>query len=546
MTLPTLRYYQAAGKQRVREAWDAGRRNVLFVAPTGSGKTVFFGSVLADVTGASVAIAHRQELVTQMSVALARVGVRHGVVAPDSVRRLCVSLHMAEVGRSYFDPQAQCRVAGVDTLVRIDPKSDPWFAAVRLWVQDEAHHVLKSNKWGTAADMFPQALGLGVTATPLRADGKGLGRHADGLFDEMIVGPSMRELINQQYLTEYRIFAPPSDVVYDDVPVTASGDYSPAKLRAAVHRSNSIVGDIVGHYLKIARGKLGITFAVDVEAATEIAAEYRRQGVPAEVVTAATPDHLRVAILRRFRAREILQLVNVDLFGEGFDVPVCKVVSMARKTESYGLYVQQFGRPLRPDGTGEPAIIIDHVGNVIRHGLPDAPREWTLDRREARAAKKLDGILLRACPECTAVYERFRKVCPYCAFYPEPPSRSSPEHVDGDLFELDPQALAALRGEVQRVDGPPVVPYGATSAAQQGAFNQHHARQAAQLKMRHALALWSGYWRQMHGRDDSEIQRLFFHAFGLDVMSAMAVGRPQAEALTEKIHTALRREGVML
>lgn len=567
MTIPALRPYQSDIKQSVYAAWHGGSRNALVVSPTGSGKTVLFGSILSEVQGASAAIAHRQELVTQMSVALARVGVRHGVIAPDSVARLCVSLHMTEVGRSYYDPRAQCRVAGVDTLVRIDPKSDPWFSAVRTWVQDEAHHVLRENKWGKAATIFPDAYGLGVTATPLRADGKGLGRKADGLFDDMIVGPSMRDLINEGYLVDYRIFAPPSDVVYDDVPITAGGDYSPAKLRAAVHRSNSIVGDIVSHYLKIARGKLGITFAVDVEAATEIAAEYRRQGVPAEVVTANTPDHLRVSIMRRFKAGDVLQLVNVDLFGEGYDVPACDVVSFARKTESYGLYCQQFGRPGRLNvaaaymanwdsytpsqrheiiaGSAKPRfIVIDHVGNVIRHGLPDAPREWTLDRREARSSKKFDGIPSRACPGCTGVYERFRKVCPYCSHYPEPANRSSPSFVDGDLFELDPAALVALRGEVQRVDGLPVLPLSNNPAVRQGAFNQHHARQAAQLVMRGAMGTYCGFLKHHRGHDDSEIQRIFYHRFGLDILSAMAVGRPEAEALTGRINDALRREGV--
>ena len=556
-----LRDYQLALKAAIYEQWRGGARNVLAVLPTGAGKTTVFADVIRDLNCATAAIAHRQELVTQMSVALARAGVRHGVVAPDAVRRLCVSLHMEEVGRSFYDPRALTRVAGVDTLVRVDPATDPWFAAVRLWVQDEAHHLLTANKWGKASTLFPHAYGLGVTATPMRADGQGLGRVSDGVMDALVEGPSMRETITRGYLTDYRIFAPPSDVVYDDVPVTASGDYSPAKLREAVHRSGRIVGDIVGHYLAIAKGKLGITFAVDVEAAVEIAAAFRKAGVPAEVVSAKTPDHLRVSIMRRFKAREVLQLVNVDLFGEGVDVPACEVVSMARKTESYGLYVQQFGRALRvlvsrelgavwhsitdaqrveaiAKSTKPKAVIIDHAGNVIRHGLPDAPREWSLERRESKRRGASDAVPLRACPQCTAVYERYLRTCPYCGHYPEPPARTDPAAVDGDLYELTPETLMALRGEVERIDGLPPNLNSMGAVVARGALNQHHERQAAQMDLRTAMAHMGGAWKAQ-GHTDAEMQRLFFHRFGLDVMSAQALGRPKAQELTARIYGAL-------
>ena len=167
---------------------------------------------------------------------------------------------------------------------------------------------------------------------------------------------------------------------------------------------------MVDHYLRIAKGKLGVTFAVDVEAAGDIATAFKKAGVPAEIVTAKTPDTLRASILRRFRNRELLQLVNVDLFGEGFDLPAIEVVSMARPTQSFSLFAQQFGRALRPMDGKEHAIIIDHVGNVHRHGLPDAPRDWSLDRRERRSSKNVDIVIpTRTCPECAGAYERIRK-----------------------------------------------------------------------------------------------------------------------------------------
>ena len=211
---------------------------------------------------------------------------RYRVLCPDTLGRACARLHMDELNRLYLDPGARCAVASVDTLVRMDP-ADPWFAQVTLWVQDEAHHVLADNKWGKSVDLFPNAIGLGVTATPARADGKGLGRHASGLYDAMIVGPSMRGLIEAGFLTDYRVFAPKSDIDLSAVPLSDGGDYSPEKLRKAVHKSH-IVGDVVQHYLRIARGKLGVTFAVDVEAANESGAAFRANGVPAEVVSSVT------------------------------------------------------------------------------------------------------------------------------------------------------------------------------------------------------------------------------------------------------------------
>jgi DNA repair protein RadD len=563
-----LRPYQASLKASAFEHWAQGHRNVLLGGATGSGKTVTLADIVKTANRAAAVIAHRSELVTQISTALAREGVRHRIIGAATTQRDAVTLHMDAFKRSFVDPNARVGVCGVDTLVGRAP--DAWFSQVGLWVQDEAHHVLRENKWGRAAGMFPNAYGLGVTATPERADGKGLGREADGIFDVLVPSPmSMRELIDAGYLTDYRIYAPKSDVDYSAVTVTASGDYSPAKLRAAVHSSASLVGDVVGHYMRLAMGKLGVTFAVDVEEAQKYAKAFNAAGVPAEVVSAETPALIRAAILKRFKRREILQLVNVDLFGEGFDLPAIEVVIMARKTESFPLFAQQFGRVLRLmiseermrnwdsftaeerrahiAQSGKPfGMIIDHVGNVIRHGVPDAPRINSLSARERRSAGASDAIPLRAClnPMCARTYERYLRACPYCGHYPEPAARTAPEYVEGDLYELTPETLAALRGRVAEVSGAPRIPHGVSPIVERAIYNRQAERREAVADLRDAIALWAG-WQRAQGRDDSYAYRAFFHSFGVDVLTAQTLPRAESEELRTRIQTVLDRKGVI-
>jgi len=539
-----LRPYQADIPPQVHAAWQT-IDNALVVLPTGAGKTVTFSSIVHHHVGASCSIAHRQELVSQISVALAREGVRHRIIGPRSIIQNIVHLHIDELGRSYYDPQSLQAVAGVDTLVRRYDELKDWLKQVTLVIQDEAHHVLKNNKWGKAISYFPNAKVLGVTATPLRADGKGLGMHVDGIFQELIVGPDMRWLINNKYLTEYRVFAPPNDLRLDDVEIGSTGDYKPKQLSAAVERSH-IIGDVVEQYLKIARGKIGITFAPDVKIATDIAAQYNAAGVPAEVLSAKTDDRVRANCTKRLKNRELLQLVNVDLFGEGYDLPAIEVVSMARPTESYGLFVQQFGRGLRIMEGKTEAIIIDHVGNCMRHGLPDAPREWTLNRRERRG-KSAAIIPVRTCQHCTAVYERIYNRCPYCHHVPHYAGGGNRniEFVDGDLCELDPAKLAEMRGEIARIDGPANYSH-LGGAARGGAEKQHRLRQHMQQQLRDSISQWAGYHKH-HGRSLSEQYRRFFFRFGTDVATAQTLGRREAEELKALIDTDIQEmhDGLM-
>ena len=402
-------------------------------------------------------------------------------------------------------------------------------------VVHNCHHALTGNKWGQAVALFPRARGVGVTATPVRADRKSLHRKQGGVFDDMVIGPTMRDLIDRGALCDYRIFAPPQSIDASTVKIGSTGDYSQPGLREAAHKSR-IVGDVVSHYLKFARGLRGITFVVDVEQAVELAEAFTEAGVPAMAVSAKTPDAVRAEAVAKLRDGKVLQLVNVDLFGEGFDVPAVECVSMARPTMSYGLYVQQFGRALRPLEGKSHGIVIDHVGNVKQHGLPDAPRNWTLYQEERGKRAKRDETItpITSCLQCFRAYEATHSACPHCGYKPEPEGRGRPEQVDGDLVELDPSVLAQMRGEADRIMGDAQVPHGATKVVEMSVKKRWSERQEAQEELRRRMALWGGLRRDM-GDTDSMMQRRFFFRFGIDVMSAQALKASEANTLADRI-----------
>lgn len=421
-----------------------------------------------------------------------------------------------------------------DSVYNIEVADLHTYTAAGIVVHN-CHHCLPDNKWGRAISLFPNAYGIGFTATPVRADRRSLGRTQNGLFDAMVIGPPMRELIDSGSLCDYRIFAPPASIHREDIEIGSTGDFSAPSLRKVMHESK-IVGDVVASYIRFAKGRRGITFVVDVDQATDVALAYQAQGIRAEAVSAKTPELVREGLMKKFERGDLDQLVNVDLFGEGLDVPAVEVVSMARPTESYGLYVQQFGRALRLLPGKSHGIIIDHVGNVRRHGLPDAPRKWSLFDEQAgkRRLRDPDVEPVSTCTSCFLAYSGFLKICPHCGFQSVPAGRKLPEQVAGDLEELDPEILAAMRGEIARIDGSPLIPAGVSDIVAKAISNNWRNRQAVQNDLRAAIAQWAGNLKYI-GQTDSQIYRRFYHNYGVDIATAQTLNAADATKLMEKI-----------
>lgn len=562
--------FQEDLQNRALQAWaEPNVFNLIAQLPTGGGKTIFASNTIQKFNRPTCVIAHREQLVSQMSLALNRDGIPHGIEAPKSTRSEIIALHHETHGYSKFNYRSEIRVAGVDSLRNVDSR-DPWLSQVGLVVQDEGHHIQKTNKWGKAMGLFPNALGLFLTAHILRGDRRGLGRTGSGLADRMVLGPSARNLIERGFLTDYDIYCPGNDLDFSNVQISReTGDYIQPQLRAATHKSKQLVGSVVAEYLKRAPGKLGVTFAVDIEEAKKIAAAYNAAGVPAEIITAKTPIRVRGKFMRLFRARKLLQLVSVDCLGEGVDVPAIEVVSMARRTASFQLYAQQLGRALRvmvsdseaglwssfTDGQRlaciaasckTKAIIIDHVGNTTYfaqfHGRPCSRQQYTLEDSDCGPARRpLDS--LRPCLQCAKPYERFLLMCPYCGTVPTVAGRSLPEEVDGDIVLLDPTVLAGMQQNVTSFDTAPD-----TTRMSQAVGNFqlaiHRNKQFHQASLRHAMRLWGG-WRGHTGEDERVAQRKFFALFDIDVLSAQVLGMAEAKVLEGKVREHLAANGVV-
>lgn len=536
-----LRNYQTALKQAIYDAWTSGHKNVLAVMPTGTGKTKTFSSITIDMAVLSDAkiptaiIVHRKELVQQISLTLAEEEIVHNIIAPRPVILGIVSAHRRVLSRQFYDYNSNITVVSVDTLNARILKHEQWAKTIRLWITDEAAHLLKNNKWGKAVEYFPNAIGLGVTATPQRLDKKGLGRHADGVFDTMVEGPTTRWGIDNNYLCKYKIAIPQSDYQNFLGKAAEGSDYSKEAMITASNKSH-IVGDIVTNYQKFADKKQAIVFTTDIGTGHKLEKKFKDDGIKAKFLSSESSDKERLDAMIDYKDKKIQVLINVDLFDEGLDVPGIECVILGRPTMSLSKFLQMIGRGLRPAPGKSHLIIIDHVGNVTTHGLPDAKRNWTLDRIVKRR-DKTNFIRICANIMCNAPYDRTLIECPWCGEPAVINSKSSgggkipPIEVDGDLYLIDSDTLREMEANTRLPDPDVIrkrVEHVAGANAGKKAYMAQVERINTQKDLVNAVAQWAGKLRSF-GYHDRSIHKKFYLQFERTISECLS--EPKVEML---------------
>jgi superfamily II DNA or RNA helicase len=414
----TLRPYQNQLANDIRAAFGSGANRPLAVSPTGSGKTVLFSYITSQVLkrGSRVIIvAHRREILDQISATLKRVGVPHGFI---------------QAGKSASTQPAM--VASIQTLARrLDTVPAP-----DLVIIDEAHHsVSKSYVQMFAA--WPTAKFIGVTATPERLDGKGLGT----MFDRMVMGPSVQWLIDNGFLAQPVYYAPREVVDLSQVH-TVAGDFDRSEAEEIVDTPR-ITGDAVTHYVRFCNRQRAVAFCISVAHAQHVADTFNSCGIPSASIDGTLDPEVRKQRVEDLTAGKILVLTSCELISEGFDLPAVNAAILLRPTHSLSMHLQQVGRALRPYPGKTNAIILDHVGNCLRHGLAEQERDWDLSGREKRL-KKSSLVETKQCSKCFAIFAG--TVCPQCGSQREIAVREI-EEVDGELQRLSIEDISKKREE---------------------------------------------------------------------------------------------------
>jgi superfamily II DNA or RNA helicase len=411
---PTLFDYQVDFIADFACALKTARR-VLGVLPTGGGKTVIMSEITRRFVGRRVLVlAHRREIVGQTSRHLFKHDVSHGIIQAGFPLR----------------PQERVQVASIQTLhargIRGERMELP---PADLVVVDEAHHAT-ADTYKAIIEAYPEAILLGLTATPCRGDGRGLG----GIFEVMIEGPQVAELIELGRLVKTRVYAP-TDPDLRGVH-TRHGDYVENELADRMDRPE-LVGDTVENWHKHSERRKTVVFAINVPHSRHICEEFKKSGVRAEHIDGSTPKDMRDATLARLASGETEVVSNCMVLTEGFDCPDIGCIVLARPTKKMGLFRQMVGRGLRAAPGKTDLILIDHSGATYQHGLVEDPVEWTLDPEQHAKNKKhesrgkSDKSRLLECIQCGAIRVA-GEACPCCGFLPQAPAKAVPI-IDGEL-----------------------------------------------------------------------------------------------------------------
>ena len=506
-----LRPYQQQLITAIRLQYQLGHRKVLAVLPTGGGKTVIFSHIAQSAARKSnrVLIAvHRQELLDQACRSLP---MPHGVIAANRA----------------MDLSAAVQVASVQTLARRLHKLPRDF--FQLVIIDEAHYS-NAGTWARTLEHFHQAHLLGVTATPIRLDGRGLGEH----YQVMVEGPSAAWLTDNGYLAAAKVLAPPG---FDTTGLRKRmGDFD---TKEAEHRVGTIMGDCLSHYHKHLSGQTAIAFCCSVAHAEAVAALFQSAGIAAASIDGSMDAANRRQLLADLAIGRIKVLTSCALIGEGVDVPSVGGCILLRPTASTSLHLQMIGRCLRPSPGKAAAVVLDHVGNTLRLGHHLEPREWTLDGERKRDREKAPSV--KVCPSCFAAMASQVKQCGEC----------------GHMFAAEARELQQVDGELVDVFGNQykvgdMVDYFATSEKWQSGYtvvekligNCYHIKKHNQYTPHKAHAFWLRY---PSARSEADRQRREQgSAQSLDDLRQLAQQRGYKRGWAERVYQArlAKRYGV--
>ena len=468
MAAIALRPYQEDGVAGIRAAFREKKKAVLFVMPTGSGKTFTFSYIArnaAERSNNTIIVVHRKELLLQASKSLRALGIDHGLISP----------HFTPA------PHKMVQVASVDTLI-IRARKNPDRYKFKLLIFDEAHHVTAKNKWGEVWDLLGQPMTLGVTATPKRGDGVGLGVGHGGIFQHMVIGPLVPHLIGMGMLINPKVYGcgDPPDVT--GLKKNKDGEYNAQEVAERVDKP-AITGSAVEHYKEICPGARAIVFCANIKHARHVVEQFCDAGFRFALLVGEPEmsDVERTAVNKALASGELHGACTVDLVSEGYDLPDLQCCIMLRMTASESLFLQQVGRVMRPAPGKTEAFLLDHVANTGRlidgewkpkHGFPADEREWSLEGKSKKKKRPEEEkpVVMKQCAKCyytfepsllplddlslierrhswpegwaQRVFESKQVVCPSCGTDCGPMPRKL-EQVDGKLLLLEQAAMAA-------------------------------------------------------------------------------------------------------
>lgn len=434
ITWDHLRDYQRETIQSVRESLRYNRR-VILQSGTGSGKTMMGMYMLSQAVAngkRALFCVHQSELMQQTEDAFWQHGIEHGVVSPRRVRS-----------------RMPAQIAMVQTLVNRVRKGQ--IEPPDLIIIDEAHRSL-SKTYREVVDAFPQATVIGLTATPERTDGQDMGT----LYEDIVMGPPIRMLIDRGFLCDYDLYSPTIEGM-DTGGFRKKGHEFDLDEVARMWEDRKVYGSAVRHYQQLTPGKRAVVACCNVAEGYKLADEYKAAGVPAACLEGKLTPTERQQLLKDFEAGKLRVLTSVNLLLEGVDIPSIEVVQWIRPTVSASVYGQFIGRGFRPFAGKERMVILDHVANFAKHGLPCEEREYSLwgESKPKRATSEKDdaGPAITSCAKCFKAYEIHLAVCPFCGELNAAKKRREMELVEMELQRIELERVAQARQEMRRAQG---------------------------------------------------------------------------------------------